>query len=70
MPLTLDTSLMFRATLDEVHGLGPGTMQELEERFPAVRAEIATRTEQGEYGFHALDDQGGVVREIEEWAAQ
>jgi glucose-6-phosphate isomerase len=70
MPLTLDTSLMFRAALDEVHGLGPGTMQELEERFPAVRAEIARRTEQGEYGFLGLGDQDTVVREIEEWAAQ
>ena len=70
MPLSLDPSLMFRDALDGVHGLGPGTMAELAERFPAIREEIAARRRDGEYGFLALGRQDEVVARIGAWAAE
>jgi glucose-6-phosphate isomerase len=61
---------MFRDALDGVHGLGPDTMPTLKGRFPEVRAGIAARRAEGEYGFLALGDQPGVVRQVAEWAAR
>lgn len=70
MSLTLDSTFMFRPALDGVHGLAPTALQELAERFGAIRAEIAQRRAGGEYGFLALGHQPETVARIEGWAAE
>jgi glucose-6-phosphate isomerase len=69
MPMSLNTSLMFRSALDGVHGLAADTMVDLSARFPAVRATIAARRGKGEYGYLALGHQPVLIAEINAYAA-
>ncbi|MEO5826220.1 MAG: glucose-6-phosphate isomerase [Gemmatimonadales bacterium] len=70
MTLHIDDSLMYRDRLDGLHGLDPSLRDTMEERFPAIRAEIAGRRTSGEYGFEALGHQDAVVASVDQWAAQ
>lgn len=70
MTIHIDDSLMYRDRLDGLHGLDPSLRDTMEERFPAIRTDIAQRRDSGEYGFEALGHQDTVVASIEQWAAR
>lgn len=69
MTIHIDDALMYRDRLDGLHGLDPSLRDTMEERFPAIRADIAGRRKSGEYGFESLGHQEAVVTSIETWAA-
>jgi len=68
MTLTLDDTLMFRDTLDQLHGLDPAARQSIAGRFPDVAAEVKRRTAQGEYGFASLGRQPELVARLKTWS--
>ena len=69
MTLRFDDRYMFRTALDGVHGLDPRLHDSMRERFADIRAEVARRTTDGDYGFMRLGAQSGLVRRLNQWGA-
>src|SRR5918995_6470953 len=59
---------MFQDGLDGEHGLRRVQLDQLANRFGAIRAEVETRRAAGEYGFYKLVDQAATVRQIKAFA--
>src|SRR3954468_11181019 len=59
---------MFREHLDGVHGLERSVLHALGARFADVQAEVRRRRSAGEFGFHALVNQGPTVQAIRTFA--
>lgn len=68
MTLQFDDRYMFRDALDQIHGIDPHARDTFQERFDAVRADVARRTTQGDYGFTRLGEQGALVKRLVEWS--
>jgi glucose-6-phosphate isomerase len=66
--MKLSYGRMFPDRLDGEHGLPRAVVAELAGRFGAVQDEVRDRRRLGEYGFYALGDQTGTVREIRRFA--
>src|SRR3954452_4811112 len=59
---------MFRDNLDQEHGLERARLEQLAGSFGAVQAEVRRRRSAGEFGFHALVNQGPTVQAIRTFA--
>jgi len=68
MTLTLAYGRMFRDRLDGAHGLERARLAELERRFVEVRAEVARRRGEGEYGFLKLGELTDEAKRIVKFA--
>lgn len=66
--MQLDHGSMLQQGLDGEHGLPAATMERLRRRYPAVRGEVESRREAGEYGFFDLASQRETVSQIETFA--
>jgi glucose-6-phosphate isomerase len=55
---------MMQDGLDGEHGLSRARLEELEQRFKDVQAEVSARRADGEYGFYDLADQPATVKSI------
>jgi glucose-6-phosphate isomerase len=66
--LRLEYGRMLQDGLDGAHGLSRGQLADLVRRFGAVRDEVRSRREGGEYGFYGLAEQGSTIRSIVQFA--
>jgi glucose-6-phosphate isomerase len=66
--MKLSYGRMMQDGLDGEHGLSRARLEELEQRFREVQAEVQTRRAEGEYGFYSLAEQAATVKSIASFA--